>query len=467
MSKTYSRPHPSILYVTATVLLGCFVLLYLLSNIFPQDNSAADQPVLLFVSLLIFSSVPYLTAVSKVKKREVKYYSILFIFILGIVIRLITIFSSPVLEVDFFRYMWDGAVTSEGITPYRYSPMEVISGDTGNAEIEKLAEESEDVIKEINHKHLKTIYPPVTQMFFAVSHIINPWSLLTWKFVLLITDIINFFLLLMIMKQLNIPWSNMLIYWWNPLLIVTTFNAAHFDIITVTFVMISLLLILKGRVTTSLVTLGLGIGVKLWPVFIAPLMIRPYLRKKSDLLKNFLILLLPVLVIFTPVFLSTINSSSGFVAYGISWENNSSAFRIFLFVFETIFGYTGIHPGHAQKYSRIFVMLILSLSVIYLFFRRTGRQHLISNLLIMVALLFLLIPTQFPWYYTWLVPFLAIRPVTSLLLLTSFLPLYYTFYYLDALGAPEIFSNVIIWIEFVPVWLMILYEWLGRKEIYH
>jgi hypothetical protein len=112
-------------------------------------------------------------------------------------------------------------------------------------------------------------------------------------------------------------------------------------------------------------------------------------------------------------------------------------------------------------------MLILSLSVIYLFFRRAGRQHLISNLLIMVALLFLLSPTQFPWYYTWLVPFLAIRPVTSLLLLTSFLPLYYTFYYLDVRGAPEIFSNVIIWIEFIPVWLMILYEWLARKEIDH
>lgn len=449
-------------YITAAMLLACFCLLLGLSYGFDKTGSQGNTETLVFIVLLMLGALAYLAAIIRgpgTNHRSV----IFFIFTAGLVFRLVTMFSTPVLEVDFYRYMWDGSVTASGINPYSYSPGEVVSGDTGNKELERLAAGSGGIIEKINHKHLRTIYPPVTQLFFAVSHIINPWSLLTWKVVLLVIDIFNFFLLAGILKKLNISASNSLIYWWNPLLISTSFNAAHFDIIPVFFVLGSILLLLYNRHKSSLLSLALGTGAKLWPVFLAPLFLSSGKRSMRDFYLNGLILAGSVIAIFIPVFLSGLSPSSGFVAYSMSWENNSSAFRVFLFIFEGIFEYAGIHPGHAQRYTRVFVLSLILVSTLYLFIRRQGRGHLFNNLLIVVALLFLLSPTQFPWYYTWLLPFIVIKPVRSLLVLTLLLPLYYSAYYFGADTGFDTFGKVIVWIEFVPVWILIFYEWRTGK----
>jgi hypothetical protein len=52
-------------------------------------------------------------------------------------------------------------------------------------------------------------------------------------------------------------------------------------------------------------------------------------------------------------------------------------------------------------------------------------QDFCQRCLLAVAAVFLLNPAQFPCYYVWLIPLLAIRPQASLLLLTVLLPLYY------------------------------------------
>ena len=93
-----------------------------------------------------------------------------------------------------------------------------------------------------------------------------------------------------------------------------------------------------------------------------------------------------------------------------------------------------------------------------------------------MAALFLISPTQFPWYYTWLLPFLAVVPkfslvlltlqlslYFSLLLLTSLLPLYYLRFYLEPRGLMDIFNNYVVWIEFVPVWVLIVAESADKK----
>ena len=47
----------------------------------------------------------------------------------GLIVRLIFIPSYPVIENDFYRYLWDGAVTANGINPYKYSPKEALEGN--------------------------------------------------------------------------------------------------------------------------------------------------------------------------------------------------------------------------------------------------------------------------------------------------------------------------------------------------
>jgi hypothetical protein len=70
-------------------------------------------------------------------------------------------------------------------------------------------------------------------------------------------------------------------------------------------------------------------------------------------------------------------------------------------------------------------------------------------------MLFMLSPTQFPWYYLWLVPLLALKPSWALLALTVTLPVYYLRYPLEALGEAVWFDYGLVWLEFVPIWLLL------------
>lgn len=93
----------------------------------------------------------------------------------GIIARLILIPAQPVVENDFYRYLWDGAVTANGFNPYEYSPKEALNENTEREVpeiLKQLAEESGEIIHGINHPHIRTIYPPVAQVIFAVCYFI-------------------------------------------------------------------------------------------------------------------------------------------------------------------------------------------------------------------------------------------------------------------------------------------------------
>jgi len=76
------------------------------------------------------------------------------------------LFTAPILEDDYYRYLWDGAVTANALNPYAYSPQQVLKGTDIPVELTQLAEESGEVIHSINHPEIRTIYPPIAQAFF-------------------------------------------------------------------------------------------------------------------------------------------------------------------------------------------------------------------------------------------------------------------------------------------------------------
>ena len=215
---------------------------------------------------------------------------------------------------------------------------------------------------------------------------------------------------------------------------------------------------------SALGSLALAAGVKLWPVFLFPLLLKKNYKSLAGLIKSSVIFSIFLAAIFIPFTMVQLDSSSGFVAYSQTWENNSSLFRIFLFTGEQILNYLSIHPGHAQRYTRFFVALLTIAWVLYqaLKYDRT-LFDLYRRSLFIVAAIFLIGPTQFPWYYTWMLPFLVVAPRFSLLFLTTLLPLYYLRYYLEPSGRLDVFNNYVVWIEFIPVWILIVLE--SRKKL--
>jgi hypothetical protein len=376
------------------------------------------------------------------------------------------LFSAPILEDDYYRYLWDGAVTANGINPYMYSPEEVLGGTGIPTELSELAEESGEIIHGINHPEVRTIYPPIAQAFFALSYWLDSWSLISWKLILIVFDLATLSLIFNALGILKLPSSYLIIYWWNPLLLKEIFNSAHLDVLVFPFVLSAIIMASQNRYIRSTVTLIIGMGIKLWPVFLLPILLRPIISKPKELLSALVVAAISIGILFLPIYLSGLDNSSGFIAYGQSWQNNDSAFRILIYISELSLDLLHYETFHKYTVARFLVIALIAIWIAYITLGKTFKnEDLFKKSLLIIAFVFLISPTQFPWYYTWLIPFLAIKPRFSLLLLTALLPMYYLRYYFEPRGEIEIFTNLIVWVEFVPVWILLIWEWRKNRGL--
>jgi len=449
-----------IIILSGIVLIGLFALIWYKSPEFSIEIPLENQPVILLVSILVLSGALYLLTIRKTLNISLGKNYLLWIVAAGIAMRVLMMASTPILEDDYFRYLWDGGVTASGINPYTYSPEDIIEESGVPTELTRLGEDAGRVLSGINNPEVRTIYPPVAQAVFALSYILDPFSLLTWKTILLVFDLITLALLFFALRANRLPYSYLIIYWWNPLLVKEIFNSAHLDVLVFPFVLGALLLAAGNRHVRSVLSIALGIGIKLWPAFLLPLILRPLLSKPKKLTAAVILILVLLGGLFAPVYLSGLDQSTGFVAYGERWQNNDSAFRGLILFSELALDALGYKTFHKYILARVLVLPLIGLWIAFVTFGRRFRDDdLYKKSLFIIAFVFLVSPTQFPWYYTWLLPFLAVAPRFSLLLPTLLLPLYYLRYYLEPIGKIDVFTNVIVWIEFVPVWIFLLLEW--------
>jgi len=104
--------------ISGLIILVSIISLNLISPYFLEEKNLISQPVIEFVLLYISACLIYFVFVVRIKRYRVKIRHLLvWIFIVGIIARLIMVISTPILEVDFYRYLWDGAVTANGYNP--------------------------------------------------------------------------------------------------------------------------------------------------------------------------------------------------------------------------------------------------------------------------------------------------------------------------------------------------------------
>ena len=461
------REHPSrakkLIVLSGLALSGLFIFLSFLSDYFSPETGIEERPVLGLVLIMILSGAIYVFIVVKATTSINARTMLVFVLFTGVVLRLAMFFSTPMLEDDYNRYLWDGAVTASGINPYKFSPEEIIRGKDVPGKLIGLARESGDTIRRINHPQIRTIYPPVTQALFAISYLIKPWSLLPWRAILLLFDLAVLALILYSLRLTGRPLIYSIIYWWNPLLVKEIYNSGHLDVLVFPFALGGVVLALNSRYMYSVLSLAGGIGVKLWPALLAPLVLRPVVSNPGRILRAVALLLIFVCILFIPLYLSQPDDSSGLIAYGTRWENNDSVFRILIFLSEFFLHILGFETYEKYSLARVFAAALILLWIFAMIYRKPAGDEFFKKSLFIIAFVFLVSPTEFPWYYTWLLPFLAVEPRFSLLALTALLPLYYLRYYFEPRGMPGVFTNLIVWLEFVPVWVLLLIEWKSRR----
>jgi len=455
--------------VAGILLVTPLLVIAMISHRFDYDLNDLSKPILLTVGLLMTSGFFYLLIVTlphfRVSPQSRSW--LLCIFLLGLLPRLAMFTSTPVLEDDSYRYLWDGGVSANGFNPYRYSPQEVLDKNARHipAALRRLAMDADPIPKRINYPWLRTIYPPLTQCAFALAHRITPWSLPAWRLVLLLMDLLTLTMIFKILCRLNLPLTGLVIYWWNPLLIKEIYNSGHMDVLIFPFVLAALYFSIQRRHLFAAGALGLAVGVKFWPVVLLPVVLRPLLRKPKYLVSAALIFGCISIGVLLPFLLSGLGLGSGFVAYQRSWEMNDALFMVILWVAQHMQELLNTHAFSAQRLARALVAAILCVWTFWVV-RKADDDPLETSrrFLLVVAALFLLSPTQFPWYSLWLLPFLTIHARTSLLLLTPLLSLYYLRPYFSARGMAGIHDNGIVWLEFVPVWILLVWEYFKRRR---
>jgi len=418
-------------------------------NLKPHTDSIVE-----YVSFRMILGLYFFIAVFNIKRIKDNKVWLWTVIGVGLISRLILIPSQPILEDDYYRYLWDGAVTANGYNPYMYSPLDAM--EQINTELPEvlfeLSNESGEIIRNINHPHIRTIYPVLSQFVFAAAYLTSPWEYLSWKVYLLVFEVVLLIFLFKTLSHLKLPLIFISFYWLNPVVIHEFFNAAHMDLLALLFVVIALYLHVKNKSKYAIIILALAVGFKIWPVVLLPLLLRNFWDDKKQLLSYAGLFITIVLVFFVPVLLSSLDESLGFIKYAGKWINNAAFYTIFKWLIQETISLLSINISCISCINR-WVIVILFLITTYFIIRKVPQDqiHFYKKALLIVAIMYLISPTQFPWYYTWIVLLLVIRPMVSLLLYPLMLPLYQLTYLAD----------YIIYIEHIPILLLFLLELKG------
>jgi hypothetical protein len=450
-------------------MLGLLVVAFaaaltLLSERFGYAYDVAEMPVRALVALLVAAGVvfclalpPLIRATLMFDARTVRLVTV-GICVAGVAARLVLFASEPMLEDDYQRYLWDGAVTAAGADPYAVPPQaaRALAPDTT---LGALAREAGPVARRINHPELTTLYPPVAQAAFALAHLLRPFSLAAWRVLLLACDLATLALILALLREAGRSplWSAL--YWWNPLVLKELINSAHMDAVVMPLVLLGLLLAARRRQVAGGLSLVVAAGAKIWPLLLLPLVLRPLGAAPARLALAVALCAGLLSVLLAPILQSGLDASSGLAAYAAHWQTNSALFPAVQGAVSALLAPLDLTQASTGLAARAVIAATLGGVAVALSLKPTGdADALLGRASLLVGTLVLLSPAQFPWYAAWFAPFLAFRPWAGFLILTATAPLYYMSFYLTAAGEPELFGRTVVWLIWLPVWTALAIE---------
>jgi len=181
------------------------------------------------------------------------------------VLQAILTLTHPTLSDDMFRYVWDGRVQAQGISPYRYPP--------NAAELSHLRDS--DIYPFINRKNVVTVYPPAAEAAYALLWRIIPDNARWFQIVMASGGLLAGILLVGLLRDLGRSSLRVLIYLWSPLLAFETAHAAHVDGLVLPFLVGAWWARVRERDGLTGILLGVATAMKFYPVLLLPFLWRP------------------------------------------------------------------------------------------------------------------------------------------------------------------------------------------------
>ncbi len=315
-----------------------------------------------------------------------------FFLSLGIALRLVLLFSFPLLSDDVYRFFWDGHLWAAGINPFAQLPSYYLQ------EGRQITGLTRDIYDQLNSPNYFTVYPPVSQAIFALAAWMAPGNLagnvLVMKIFLFAFELGNLWIIPRLLQKLKLPARNALIYALNPLVILEVMGNLHFEGGMVFFFLLAFYLLVQGKALWAAPAWALSVATKLLPLMFLPFLIR---RLSPGRLIGFgIVFSLTLTLLFLPLFSGGYwqHMGNSLDLYFRKFEFNASLYYLIRGIGTWWVGYNPIRTiGPYLAGITLFGILALSF-----FSQAKDWKSLPRQLLFAVSIYLLLATTVHPWY---------------------------------------------------------------------
>lgn len=336
------------------------------------------------------------------KLIEYKKFNFRFLFLSGIAFRVIFLLVLPSLSQDYFRFIWDGELLSNGLNPYLTTPNQLIAESSLIIDnVIKLY----DGMGELSAKHYSN-YPPLNQIIFAISVFIGGKSIVgsvvVMRLFIISADIGIAIIGSKLLKKINK--SPHLIFWYflNPLVIIELTGNLHFEGVMLFFFIWALYLISKDNWKIGGVIYAFSISIKLVPLLFLPLFLKYLGFKKSVLFYTIVGLTSIVLVapFYSSEFISNYSDTIGL--WFSNFEFNASIYNL---VKEIAVNYYDAKPWELIKeYGKITPLIVITAVCLFTFLKvDKNLTTLTTSMLWVLSIYYFTSATVHSWYIIFLI----------------------------------------------------------------
>jgi alpha-1,6-mannosyltransferase len=432
--------------------------------LFWSTGTLRDGQTPVTISWYLLAFVAYLGAILWAEKWG---FSTRWMWVGAVLFRLLLLFTRPTLSDDVYRYLWDGYVVYQGISPYAYA-IEAPELDHLDVSVRDLA----------NNTWMSSPYMPSAQLLFASLATAFPLHPLVIQVTMVVFDLGAGWLLARLLAVAQLPARRLLIYLWNPLVVVEVAHGAHLE------AWMALLTLLSLTFTFLEVNRKRDLGRWLAPLFLAlatltkilPAILFPILfwhwnwRQRLAYVVLTLGLLLPFGLGAGWGLRGDLDGTGLFGAlriYSRLWNFNSGPFHWF----EAYLGRQGLaNPTDKAKLIMLGLFVLLMGGVWILARNRMAPRATLRLISVPLMAFILITPTLHPWYILPLLLFLPFLPPSEAepawrwLLAAPWIYLsgalifsYLT--YLDPLAFSEL--EWVRWLEWLPLLALLLISLLA------
>ena len=329
----------------------------------------------------------------------------------AVVFRLLLLTTAPTLSDDVFRYIWEGNLLTQGVSPYQ-APINAAELDAFDIPARAL----------VNNPTFASPYLPVTHGVFALTAAVLPESPLSFQLVMTGLELAAAWAIVSLLRIVKIPENRILLWLWNPLVVIEIAHAAHLDAIMIALTVAALAVTFHPRFEpTGLagpILLGLATLTRPIPVLLTPVLFWRWNWPQRLAYAGTLVIAIAPFVAWSG---SGIGEGPGRGVFG-SGQEYTETFRFNSAIYQTLEQWVGSQglDDRGLNEPRLLTMLII-FTVFFLVMcwvwytarSRTTAIELLRLSAIPIAGYVLFTPVFHPWYVLLLVALLLFHTPTA------------------------------------------------------